>query len=116
MSRTTVSDLAKKNGFGFGRQQTKKATAAKQVDHKARLVAIAGRTASVAEDVLTSFEDMSTEDWRKVSPYSRGLIVGIMADKSRELAPEDSGAGPIASLLGDLLGGMRAKHGDAPPE
>jgi transposase-like protein len=75
VAQSTVSKVAREEGHSFDRAKTKKATAAKQVDHKARLVAIAGRTASVAEDVLTSFEDMTTEDWRKVSPYSRGLIV-----------------------------------------
>jgi hypothetical protein len=114
VSVSSVTKLAPANAFD--RSQTKKATAAKQVDHKARLVVIAGRTASVAEDVLTSFEDMTTEDWRKVSPYSRGLIVGIMADKSRELAPDDSAAEEISSLLGGLLGQLKTKHGDAPPE
>ena len=118
VSAGTVTNIAGEFGLteAFDRSATKKATEAKAVDHKARLVAIAGKAAGVAEDVLASFGEMDASDWAKVSPYSRGLIVGIMADKARELAPEDSGAGQIASLLGDLLGGMKAKHGDAPPE
>lgn len=113
VSRTTVSQIAKDAGLNeaFGRQQTKKATEAAQVDHKARLVAIASRAAGITENIAASLEGMTVEDWSAVSPYSRGLIFGIMADKARELAADDDDSAQIASLLGDLFDQLTDRHG-----
>ena len=114
VSRTTVSNLAKESGIEdpFGRQQTQKATEAKAIDHKARLVAIAGRSAGLAERILGSFEDMSDEDWADVSPYTRGLVFGIASDKAKDLASDDTGAEQVASALGKFFDGIVERYGD----
>ena len=116
VSVSTVTKIANEVGHEFDRSVTKKATAASEIDHRAKLAVLAGRSARVAENLFVSLEEMTPEQWAKVSPYSRGVIAGIMADKARELAPDDSGAESISSLLGGLLGELKAKHGDAPPE
>jgi len=112
----TVTKLAQEAEHEFDRSVTKKATAAKQADHKAVLADLAGSSARIAGNLFASLEKMTPAQWAKVSPYSRGVIAGIMADKARELAPEDSAAEEISSLLGGLLGSLKAKHGDAPSE
>jgi len=114
----SVTNIARESGLtdAFDRSATKKATAANIADHRARLIALASRAAGLAERALGSFERMTDEEWARTSFHSRGIVLGIAADKARELAPDDSGAEGIASLLGDLLGNLKAKHGDAPPE
>lgn len=116
VAQSTVSRIAGQEGLALDRSKTKKATEAAQIDHKARLVELASRSAGLAERALRSFETMTDQEWAKTSFHSRGIVFGIAADKARELAPEDSAAEEISSLLGGLLGSLKAKHGDAPPE
>jgi hypothetical protein len=56
VSRTTVSDLAKKNGFAFGRQQTKRATEAAVVDAKARRAEISRKFLEKADKLLDQMD------------------------------------------------------------
>jgi hypothetical protein len=114
VSVSSVTKLAPTDAFD--RSKMKKALAARQIDHKARLSELAGRAAGLAERALSSFETMTDEEWARTSFHSRGIVFGIAADKARELAPEDSAAEEISSLLGGLLGQLKGKHGDAPPE
>lgn len=111
---STVNKIAKDNGItdAFERAKTKKATAARMVDHKARLVAIAGRSAGVAESILTSFEAMEEDDWKDVSPYTRGLVFGIASDKAKDLAADDAGVEIAVTGLGRLFDGLIERHGD----
>lgn len=110
----TVTNIARENGLvdAFDRSATKKATEAKVIDHKARLVAIAGRSAGLAERILDSFEDMSDKDWADVSPYTRGLVFGIASDKAKDLAADDSGVEIAVTGLGKLFDGLIERHGD----
>lgn len=113
VSPSTVTNIAKAAGLNtaFDRAQTKKATEAAQVDHKARLVALASRAAGVSENVIASMEQMTAEDWANVSPYTRGLIFGITADKARELASDDDDSAQVVSLLGGLFDQLTDRHG-----
>lgn len=114
VSTDSVRRVAREAGLteAFSRELTKKATAAKQVDHKARLVALAGRYAGLAEMVLASFEAMTPEDWAHSSMHSRAILAGVAADKARDLAPDDSGAEQVISGLGRLFDQLIDRHGD----
>lgn len=119
VSTDTVRNIAKNAGItdAFGREQTKKATEARQADHHARLIQLASRMAGLSERVLASFEAMDLDAWTKVSPHSRGIILGIAADKARDLGPrDDQGADSVGSLLGGMLDDLIARHGDSPAE
>jgi transposase-like protein len=114
VSQSTVSRLAKDHDRNFERSQTKKATEAAKIDHAAVLVKLAARSASVAGDILASFEAMGLDDWKAVSPHTRAIALGICADKARELAPDDDEAQAAAakSVLSAVLDNLTAKHGD----
>lgn len=83
-----------------------KATAAHQVDHAARLVALASRNATVAEALLDSFDAMTPQQWARESVYARGVVLGIVQDKARDLAPADTGTDDAKSMLGALAEGL----------
>lgn len=114
VARSTVHKLAKDNGLGFERSQTKKATEAAQVDHAAVLAKLAARHAAVAGTILASFEAMSAADWGDVSPHTRAVTLGICSDKARELAPADDEAQTEAakSLLSAVFDDIVARHAD----
>jgi transposase-like protein len=114
VASSTVHNIARQNGVkdAFDRSRTKKATEAKRVDHQARLVAIAGRSAGLAERALASFEAMTDAEWGKTSPYTRGLIFGIAADKAKDLASDNTDAEQVASALGKFFDGIVDQYGD----
>lgn len=117
VSDRLVRKVAAENGLSdtWSRDQTKRATAAAEVDHRARLVALAGRSAGLAERVLASFEAMDTDDWRDVSPHTRGIVLGIALDKAQALAPEDDdGAAEFGSMLGAMVAQYAADAGPYP--
>lgn len=89
VSTATVRNIAADNGIenAFARDQTKKATEARVADHAAKLAQLAGRNAQVAEAILDSFDTMTVDEWRNVTPHSRGIVLGIVQDKARDLAP-----------------------------
>ncbi len=96
----------------WDRTQTKKATEANKVDLNARLIAQASRNAGVAEQILASFEAMQPNDWARVSAHSRGIVLGILQDKTMALAPaDDDGRDERRSALADLFELMRV-HGE----
>lgn len=113
----SVTNIAHAAGLteAFDRSETKQANAAAQIDHTAALAVLARRHVKLASSVLDSFEAMTITDWRKVSPHTRGVVLGIASDKARELAPSDDEARNEAakSLLGALLSDVVDKHGDA---
>jgi transposase-like protein len=114
VSYSTISKIAAAEGIAFDRSQTKKATEAAQVDHAAALVKLAARHAALAGAILSSFEVMTPAQWAKVSPHSRGIILGIASDKARDLAP-DSDAGQVdaaRSVLNAVFEDIVARHGD----
>jgi hypothetical protein len=114
VSQGTVSKLAKDHGLNFERSQTKKATEAARIDHAAVLAKLAARHASVAGDILASFEAMELEDWGRVSPHTRAIALGICSDKARELAPDNDEAQVEAarSLLNVVFEDIVARHGE----
>lgn len=114
VSTATVRRVAESADLGnaWARDNTKKATEAKQVDLAARLINQASRNAGVAEQILESFENMALDDWLRVSPHSRGIVLGILQDKAVALAPpEDDGREDRKSALSDLFELMRASAG-----
>ena len=117
VSSSTVTRIARENGLtdAFDRSQTKKATEAKLVDHQAALAALASRFASVAGNILASYEAMTAEDWAEVSPHTRAIALGICADKARELAPDGGEAQVEAarSLLNVVFEDIVARHGES---
>jgi hypothetical protein len=111
VSPTMVGNIAADAGLteAFVRTQTKKATEAKQIDLSARLIQQASRNAGVAEQILESFENMALDDWLRVSPHSRGIVLGILQDKAVALSPpDDDGREDRKSALADLFELMRA--------
>ena len=114
VSDATVRRIAKEAGLTdvWTRDDTKRATEANAIDHAAVLVKLAARHASVAGDILASFEAMTLGDWSSVSPHTRAIALGICSDKARELAPaDDEGQIDAAkSLLGAVMDNLMAKH------
>jgi hypothetical protein len=113
VSTTAVRKIAKSGGWtDWSREQTKNAIEANRIDHKLRLAKIAGRSAGLAERMLGSFEAMTDDELAKVSPYTRGLLLGIASDKAKDLAADDSGVEIAVSGLGRLFDGLIERHGD----
>lgn len=115
VSDTLVRNIAKAAGItdAWSREQTKKATEARQADHAARLTAVAGRMVGLTETILSSYELMTPDEWAKVSAHSRGIVLGIAADKARDLGPrDDGGAEQMGSLLGSMLDTLISRHAD----
>jgi transposase-like protein len=109
VSAHLVDTIAKEAGIvaAWDREQTKKATEARMVDHAARLVKIAGRMAGLTENILASFESMTLEEWSRVSPHSRGIVLGIATDKARDLGPQDDHGDEAAkSMMGAIFAGL----------
>lgn len=113
----TVTRLARAIGLpdAFVRDRTEKATAARNVDQRAqhltRLSALAGRFVGLSEQILASYEAMTVDEWRAVSPHSRGIILGIAADKARDLTPADDDAmNERRELLGELFDLLQQAH------
>lgn len=106
-----VGKIASESGLDdvWDRTQTKKATEAAQVDLAARLIKQASRNAGVAEQILASFEAMDIEQWGRVSAHSRGIVLGILQDKTLALAPaDDDGREERRSALSELFELMRS--------
>jgi transposase-like protein len=114
VSQSTVSRIAAAAAISLDRSQTKKATEAAQIDHAAVLAKLAARSASVAGDILASFEAMDLDAWGKVSPHTRAIALGICADKARELAPDSDEAQIEAarSLIGTVFEDIMARRGE----
>jgi len=104
VSDAAVRRLAKEAGIedAWSRDKTKKATEANAVDHQAKLAILASRSVKTASAILDSFE-AEDHDWGRVSPHTRAIAFGILADKARELAAPDEGVEAAKSLLDDFM-------------
>ncbi|MFD1940518.1 helix-turn-helix domain-containing protein [Nonomuraea mangrovi] len=132
--RSTISRAANDIGLSFDRAQTRQATAARQADN-------AAMRAQLASDLLADAVRLRKQLWEPCTIHSFGgkdniynaaevaeppfrdkrdimSTVGTAVDKALRLTDYDAtdGAGEVASLLGTLFDGLRAKHGDTPPE
>lgn len=112
VAASLVGKIATETGHttAWDRTQTKRATEAATVDLNARLIQQASRNAGVAEQILASFEAMQLDDWIRVSAHSRGIVLGILQDKTLALAPaDDDGRDDRRSALGELFELMRTQ-------
>lgn len=109
----TVTRLAQANEIPLDRAKTKKATEAVAVDTLARLTALEGRLAVLADAALTqtlaSLGSASTRD--------ASIALGISLDKLMALRRHNSGseADQVGGLLGELFDGMRQRRAQTEP-
>lgn len=132
--RSTISRAATAMGLTFDRAQTKAATKARAADN-------AATRAQLASDLLADAVRLRQQLWQSCTIHSFGgkdnvynehqvpeppfrdkrdimNTVGVAVDKALRLTDYDQhdGADEVTSLLGSLFDGLRAKHGDTPPE
>lgn len=102
VSRTTVSKLAQDAGLddAFGRQQTKKATAASVADS-------ASRRAKLAENLIKLAElsmDQAVAELGEASARDAAVVLGIAVDKHRALVDMDRDPEGLAAVDAWLRG------------
>ncbi len=129
VSAGTVSNVAAQADVTFDRSKTKSATAAAVADSRARREAIRARLLDKADTLLDLMDrpykvfafagrdgDYREHERDRPPPSElRNLMVSAATalDKHMALDRHDSSdPGEVASLLGALLGGLQAKHGD----
>lgn len=109
VSRASVTNIAQQAGVidAFDRSATQKATAAAQADHHQRLALLAGRNITVAEAILDSFDSMSPEQWAEQTLHARGVVLGILQDKARDLSPPDERVEAAKSAIAGIVDAIR---------
>ena len=136
-SPSTVSAIAQELGLSFGRERTAAATAAKQADNRARRARLAAemlddiarlRAQLFAPTVVFAFggKDNVYREHKVDRPPPREqrdivlAITNLIASHLRLVEYDrDTGAAPVAGMLGALFADLQARHGtgpdDAPP-
>ncbi|TDD25001.1 helix-turn-helix domain-containing protein [Actinomadura sp. KC06] len=133
-AQSTVSKIAAELGLNFDRSRTREATKAKVADAKAR-------RAQLASDLLDDAAELRKQLWQPCTlvkiggkdnvatehPLGQPLFedqlkivqaTGLAAERHARLVEldRDDGNSEVASLLGNLLGGLQAKHGTGDDE
>ncbi|GGS88394.1 helix-turn-helix domain-containing protein [Nonomuraea spiralis] len=126
--RSTISRAAQGMGLDFDRKQTREATQARRDDNAARRTRIITNLYDVIEDDLvqlkTAGHQLAEVSMGKVVRYEvdrlpaqdrKALLTAISSAATTAVRLEQvdasDGADQVASLLGTLFDGLRAKHG-----